>query len=300
MPFFGTILFLIMFIFRGNLLLMKELIVTKASGDTALFEMEKLRQSMRNSGADEKQIDRVVKDIEPRLYQGISTKKIYKWAFAMLKKQSKPTAARYQLKRAIMELGPSGFPFETFISHVLKKQGYHTKVGVIVRGTCVSHEIDVIASTEKEHLMVECKFHSEPGKMSDVKVPLYIQSRFQDVKAQWELQASLKGKDIQGWVVTNTRFSPDAIKYGNCIGLHLLSWDFPLKSNLKGMIDSFGLYPLTCITGLTSAEKNKLLSQKILFCSELLADPELLASLAISETRISNILNEIRQLNMNN
>lgn len=277
---------------------MKELIITKASGDTAIFEMDKLRQSMRNSGADEKQIDKVVKDIEPRLYQGITTKKIYKWAFAMLKKQSKPVAARYQLKRAIMELGPSGFPFEIFVSQVLKKQGYHTKVGVIVKGTCVSHEIDVIASTEKEHLMVECKFHSEPGKMSDVKVPLYIQSRFQDVKAQWELQSGLKGKDIQGWVVTNTRFSPDAVQYGTCIGLHLLSWDYPLNTSLKSMIDEFGLYPVTCLTGLTAVEKTRLLSQKVLFCTELLADPNILRMLSISEIRISNLLKEISHLNM--
>jgi hypothetical protein len=276
---------------------MKELIITKASGETAIFEMDKLRQSMRNSGADEAQIEKVVKDIEPRLYQGITTKKIYKWAFAMLKKQSKPVAARYQLKRAIMELGPSGFPFETFISHVLKNQGYHTKVGIIVQGTCVTHEIDVIASTDKEHLMVECKFHSEPGKMSDVKVPLYIQSRYLDVKAQWELQPALKGKDIQGWVVTNTRFSPDAVQYGRCIGLNLLSWDYPLNNSLKEMIDKFGLYPLTCLTGLTAAEKTKLLSQKVLFCTELLADQQLLHGLALSEARISSVLTEIRHLN---
>ena len=42
-------------------------------------------------------------------------------AFNLLKANSKFVAAKYQLKRAIMELGPSGYPFESFISEVLKQ-----------------------------------------------------------------------------------------------------------------------------------------------------------------------------------
>ena len=276
----------------------KELIITKASGDTAIFEMDKLRQSMRNAGATEEQIEYVVKDIEPRLYQGMTTKTIYKWAFSILKKQSKPIAARYQLKKAIMDIGPSGFPFEIFVSELLKKSGYSTKVGTVIQGSCVSHEIDVIASTEKEHLMVECKFHSQAGKMSDVKVPLYIQSRFIDVSSKWILQASLKNKHLQGLVVTNTRFSPDAVQYAHCIGLRILSWDYPLHEGLKDLIDQYFLYPITCLTSITTLEKNSLLKSKTLLCAELLRDQEPLKSISISEKRIASILTEINHMNI--
>ncbi len=31
------------------------------------------------------------------------------------------------------------------------------------------HELAVVASADTEHMMMECKFHSMQGKMSDVK-----------------------------------------------------------------------------------------------------------------------------------
>lgn len=62
-----------------------------------------------------------------------------------------------------MELGPSGFPFEKFISEILKFQGFAVQVGVIVEGHCVKHEIDVVAEKGEEHFMIECKFHNTQG-----------------------------------------------------------------------------------------------------------------------------------------
>ena len=50
---------------------MEDLIITKASGKEVVFSFEKLRQSLRNSGANEIQINQVVEDITPRLQQGI-------------------------------------------------------------------------------------------------------------------------------------------------------------------------------------------------------------------------------------
>ena len=224
---------------------MEELIVTKASGEEVVFSMDKLRQSLRNSGATEEQVDKVIKVIEPQLFNGISTKKIYTWAFSILKKSNGSVAAKYQLKKAITEFGPSGFPFEKFIGKLFERKGYHVKIGIIVQGTCVSHELDVVASSETEHMMMECKFHSMQGKMSDVKVPLYIHSRFNDVKSQWVLNKQLKDKQLKAWVVTNTRFSPDALRYGTCAGLNLLSWDYPLNESIKVMIDRYKHYPIT-------------------------------------------------------
>ena len=44
-----------------------------------------------------------------------------------------------------MELGPSGFPFEKLVGKILEQEGFETRVGVIVQGNCVQHEVDVIA-----------------------------------------------------------------------------------------------------------------------------------------------------------
>ena len=162
-----------------------EITVTKYSGEKAPFDMEKLRQSLQRSGAKEKVIDAVVEQVLPILYEGISTKEIYKKAFALLRKKERPAAARYNLKKALLQLGPTGFPFELYVAELLKAKGYETRTGQIVQGNCVQHEVDVIAQKAEKHFMVECKFHSDQGRRCDVKIPLYIQSRFKDVEAAW-------------------------------------------------------------------------------------------------------------------
>lgn|SRR5574343_39384 len=275
---------------------MEELIVTKASGEEVVFSMDKLRQSLRNSGATEDQVNKVIKVIEPQLFNGISTKKIYTWAFSILKKSTNSVAAKYQLKKAITEFGPSGFPFEKFIGKLFERKGYHVKIGIIVQGTCVSHELDVVASSETEHMMMECKFHSMQGKMSDVKVPLYIHSRFNDVKSQWVLNKQLKDKQLKAWVVTNTRFSPDALRYGTCAGLNLLSWDYPLNESIKVMIDRYKHYPITCLTQLTKPEKEHLLENNVVLCSELKDDYARLNAMHIPDKRIQQIKKELEKL----
>lgn len=275
---------------------MEELIVTKASGEEVVFSMDKLRQSLRNSGATEEQVDKVIKVIEPQLFNGISTKKIYAWAFSILKKSTGSVAAKYQLKKAITEFGPSGFPFEKYIGKLFERKGYHVKVGIIVHGTCVSHELDVVASSETEHMMMECKFHSTQGKMSDVKVPLYIHSRFNDVKSQWLLNKQIKDKNLKAWVVTNTRFSPDALRYGTCAGLNLLSWDYPLNESIKVMIDRYKHYPITCLTLLTKPEKEHLLENNVVLCSELKEDYARLNALHIPDKRLQQIKKELEKL----
>jgi hypothetical protein len=277
---------------------MKEVMVTKASGEEVVFSMEKLRQSLRNSGATEEQVEKVIKAIEPQLFNGISTKKIYNWAFSILKKSTDSVAAKYQLKKAITEFGPSGFPFERFIGKLFERKGYHVKVGVVEQGTCVSHELDVVASSDTEHMMMECKFHSMQGKMSDVKVPLYIHSRFNDVKSQWLLNKQLKDKQLKVWVVTNTRFSPDALRYATCAGLNLLSWDYPLNESIKVMIDRYKHYPITCLTLLTKSEKEHLLENNVVLCSELKEDYARLNALHIPEKRIQQIKKELEKLIM--
>ena len=275
---------------------MEELIVTKAGGQQVVFSEEKLRTSLRNSGATEEIIATVFAELLPQLYSGISTRKIYRLAFNKLKNRSKHIASRYKLKQAIMELGPDGFIFEEFVAGLLKQKGYHTKVGSILQGKCIKHEIDVIATSDKEQILVECKYHSQPGKISDVKIPLYIRSRFEDVKENWMTYPELKSKELNCLIVTNTRFSPDAMTYGRCVGLDLLGWDYPIGKGIKDLIDQLGLYPITCLNTLSKAEKDHLLGQGILFCSDLTDRPEILHQSTMKASRIKNLLEEVKKL----
>ncbi|RZK62264.1 MAG: ATPase, partial [Pedobacter sp.] len=124
-----------------------------------------------------------------------------------------------------MELGPSGYPFEKYFAAILQHIGYSLRTGVILQGACVKHEVDVIAEKENQHEMVECKFHQQQGTFCDVKIPLYIHARFKDVEAGFTDRSPKNNTLHQGWVVTNTRFTTDAIHYGTCAGLKLIGWN---------------------------------------------------------------------------
>ncbi len=265
--------------------------IQKSSGEKVSFSIPKLKKSLRHSGANEKDIEHIINIVRDELYHGISTREIYNRAFALLKKKKSVFASKYKLKKAIYELGPTGFPFERFIAEILSHSGYRVEVGQFVQGKCVSHEVDVVAVKDTNKLFVECKFHGEEGRNCDVKIPLYIYSRYTDITTSQSQEY-----DYKGWVVTNTRFTSDAIQYGQCVGLYLLSWDFPEGNGLKDRIDSIGLYPITVSTLLSHREKLFLLDRDVVLCKQLLMDSFYLDHLGVSETRKKHILNELKLL----
>jgi len=272
--------------------------VTKVSGDVVPFEENKLVHSLERSGASESIINEVLKEVRGHLYEGIPTKHIYRMAFAILKKRTASSAARYQLKQAIADLGPTGYPFERLVGALFEHQGYHVQVGQLVQGRCVQHEVDVIAEKNGTRNMMECKFHADPNRKADVKVPLYIRSRFVDVMEAW--QKTEPDLDYVGWVVTNARFTTDALDYGRCIGLQLLSWDYPQHGSLKERVDGSKLLPITCLTTLKKTEKQQLLENGVVFCRDIHADPETLNGIGLTLSRSGKVMDEVKAICNNN
>ena len=269
--------------------------IIKSSGKRVKFSIEKLRNSLRRSGANEQIVSEIIDIVRNELYQDISTKEIYNRAFSLLKKKKSVFASKYKLKKAIYELGPTGFPFEQFVAAILRYSGYETEVGTILQGKCVSHEVDVIARKNDQHIIAECKFHGDQRNKCNVKIPLYIHSRYRDILANYSNGTGNKGPN-EGWVVTNTRFTKDAIIFGKCSGLYLMSWDHPKENGLKDRIDRLGLYPVTVSTLLSRREKQFLLSRDIVLCRELINEHFYLDHLGISENRKKRILTEIGML----
>lgn len=272
------------------------ILVTKMSGDQVFFDEEKLKKSLRRAKADEDIIAQVIEKVKNELYEMIPTKEIYKLAFSYLRKHSSQSASRYKLKSAILELGPSGFPFEKYVAELLKFKNYQTEVGNIVEGHCVTHEIDILAENENQYLIIECKFHSDQRRFCDVKVPLYIHSRFKDVESKMRERNKKNQKNYVGGLVTNTRFSSDALQYGKCMSMYMLSWDYPLNKGLKNLIDESGLHPITSLLTLLRQEKELILNKGIVLCKDLLKEEKYLREIHISETRIRKIIEEIRSL----
>jgi Holliday junction resolvase-like predicted endonuclease len=274
----------------------KSVLIKKYSGEYQAFDVNKLINSLRRSNADEEIIQNIAFKVQEQLEEGMTTQKIYKLAFKMLKNKSSVSASKYTLKKALMKLGPSGFPFEKLVGKLLEHEGFATKVGVIVQGKCVQHEIDVIAQKDDNHFMIECKYHSSQDRFCNIKIPLYIQSRFLDVESQWKQQNGHKAKIHKGCLYTNTRFTSDAIKYGKCVGLLLTSWDYPNGNGLKERIDKSGLHPLTTLTSLRVTEKTMLLDKGIVLCKELHENPELLDQIGINTKRQKKILEDSKAL----
>ena len=88
----------------------------------------------------------------------------------------------------------------------------------------------------------------------------------------------------------------DAINYAKCVGLTMLSWDFPLNKGIKENIDTYGLYPVTVLTNLTLKEKHQLIENDIVLVKELYKSSNTLKKIGVSEIKIKRIFEEIRHL----
>jgi len=270
--------------------------VTKFSGEVVVFDEEKLKKSLSKSGARQEAVDNVITAVEKELYEGIPTKKIYKLAFQQLKKVSNVHAAKYNLRSAIQALGPAGFYFEKFIARLFEIEGCETITNYSLQVKCVLHEVDVILKKENRISMVECKFHGSQDAKTDVKVPMYILSRFNDLKVQPYPLFNNEAIIENCWIITNNRFTEDAIQFATCSNLKLLSWNYPPHASLKNKIDNYNIYPVTALTTLTIAEKDKLLAQNIITARDLIASSDVLHKIQLSPNRIKNVLKEANQL----
>lgn len=273
-----------------------EVLITKASGETEQFSEAKLRRSLEHVNASSAVIEKIVEHVRNELKPGMPTSQIYRHAFSLLRKQGRPVAARYALKQAIRELGPSGHPFERLVGALLASEGFSVGVSKIVQGLCVTHEVDVIAQKDTRHIMVECKFHNQPGIKSDVKISLYIQARFQDVEKAWQKNPGHTEKFHEAWLITNTKLTGDAIRYAECVGMKAIGWNYPENESLEMRIDRSGIHPVTCLTTLSNSQKQQLVQKGVVLCKDLLNQLDTLRSIGLQEAKITQVVHEANQL----
>ncbi len=268
------------------------LFITKADGEVEEFDPAKLEHSLELAGATSTTRARILAHVLHELTAGMSTDDIYKRAFAILKSDENiPVAARYSIKRAVFALGPSGFPFEQFIAEILRGHGWKTHTGVTLSGRCAPHEVDVLAEKDGQRIGIEAKFHNDPGGKTDIKDALYVYARFEDLKQATDPRSHVD----QGWLVTNTGFTHNAVHYAECSGLTLLGWDYPRTRGLLQLIEEASVHPLTALTTLTESEKRHLLENKIVLCKSLQA-PNILMEYGVKPDRIPVVIEEAKRL----
>jgi len=268
------------------------ILVTKADGEQEPFDPAKLEHSLQLAGASSTMRARVLAEILHELRAGVMTEDIYRRAFELLRREEAlPVAARYSIKRAVFALGPSGFPFEQFLAEVLRSHGWRAHAEVTLTGRCVPHEVDVLAEKDGKRIGIEAKFHNDPGGKTDIKDALYVHARYEDLKHA----PNPSSRVDEGWLVTNTRFTRNAIRYAGCSNLTLIGWDYPRTRGLLHLIEEGRVHPLTCLTTLSEGEKRRLLDSKIVLCKSV-TTRHLLDEYGVKPDRIPHVLDEARLL----
>jgi hypothetical protein len=235
--------------------------VIKASGEKVKYDRRKIIGSLIRAGSDKNHASEIVTQIEKELRDGVSTKEILKLALKKLGDRPE-IAMRYNLKAAVMSLGPAGFAFEKFFSEVLREYGYETKTNQIMQGKNVTHEVDIVAKEVKtgKRFMIECKYHNQPGIYTDVKSTLYTYARFLDLKKFFD----------SPWLVSNTKFSSDAVNYSKGIGMKITSWSYPEGSSIQSLIEEKNLYPITILKSAKGFTRDRLADAGLMLVKDIL------------------------------
>lgn len=263
--------------------------IVKANGEKETFSEAKIIRSIQKIGIPAATQEEVLKHVHEKLYENMPTSEIYKHIVEFLDTTPHPySKSKYSLKQAIMDLGPTGYPFEDYVATLFHAEGYDTMIRTVLQGECITHEIDVIAKKGAEKIMVEAKFHNGNGVKTDVQVALYTYARFEDV--------TLKEKFTKPLLITNTKATADAVAYAQCKGMNIITWSYPEDGSLRDLVEKYHLYPITALQSLPSSYKQSLLEQGIVLCRDICTNHTLLSRLSLSPTKEEEILKEIKFL----
>ena len=268
--------------------------VVKYSGEVEEFSPEKIKRTIINASGSKKLAEEAVREVVQQYHDPMTTKEILEILLGLLKKEP-GVAERYDLKRAIMSLGPSGFPFEIFFAHILEHYGYTTKVGEKLIGNNLVYEIDIVAQKlppgkqSGKKFLVECKYHNKPGLATKVRYAKQTHEKF----------LALKNYNFdQPWLVTNTKCSFDTIEYAKSVNMKITSWGYPKEESLMVLIKKQKLYPITILQSPPNKIKEKLYNSKILIAQDLLqySLPELKQKLQLPEKEITGIIRKVKDI----
>ena len=242
------------------------------------------------AGASRKTAMKILKKVRSRVYRNMDTGNIYNLVLNAMAEEKglDGLRQRYQLKDAIMRLGPSGFHFENYVANLLQQYGLNIKgIGKKIKGKCATHEIDLIAESRGKKFLIECKYHSSHGIFTGLKVSLYTHARFLDTSPNFDNEV----------IVCNTKISASAKKYSKCVGQQVYSWRYPPNQSLEKIIEQNQLYPIT-ILDLTKQELYSFSKNKIMIAKDILRinAPSLSKMTGIKTKRIIELQKSVGQI----
>ncbi|MGF3522594.1 MAG: restriction endonuclease [Candidatus Bathyarchaeia archaeon] len=250
--------------------------VTKANGAKQPFDKNKVVQTCLRLGASQQVAFEVAAKVESRVYNGISTAKILQMIFRFLSKYRPETRNFIDLRRGL-SLMRSKPDFEVFVQLLLAHHGFEVTPNTIIKGKCVEHEVDAIAKKNGITYFVEAKHHVKYHTPTGLDESRIARAVLEDASEGFTLGITELKVD-RAMIVTNTRFSEQATRYGACRGIVQIGWSLPQHLDLRSMIEVKHLYPLTCIRGLPRKIQERLSDAGIVLIRQMTEeDPKKLA-----------------------
>ena len=251
--------------------------VVKHNGEREEFSDEKVMRSMLRTGIPKQEAQLVLERVKTKIHDGITTAKLYHIVRDEMKDGARACfSCRYSLREAILKLGPAGFKFEKYVASILNAMGYKAYLPEQeLVGSCVMHEVDIIAEKDGKRHFIEVKFRNEYSDYVDLKNVMAAWARFLDL---CDAEASGKSREHfdDPWLVTNAQFSDRGEQFGTCKGMHLLGWKTPRNGKtFMQIVDDKKMYPVTVMHNLSNHELAMLSRANWMLCSELAEqDPE--------------------------
>jgi Holliday junction resolvase-like predicted endonuclease len=209
----------------------------------------------------------VASRLEQKVYDGIESKRILSLIFRQLRRYSNATKHHIDLRKALAMMNPKP-DFEQYVRFLLEKQGYKVTPNTVVRGKCVEHEIDAIATKDGKTYIVEVKHHSNHHTLSGLDVDRISRATFEDITEGFKL--GLNSLNLEkALIVCNAKLSEHAKRYAECRGISHIGWRYPPDRGIERMIEENKLYPITYLKNLDSASIRKLTGAGVLLLRQL-------------------------------
>jgi len=270
--------------------------IIKKNGHEELFAPGKLCESMVMVGAPDELAKQVCSIVDESIESGVSTDKIFNTTRKYLKNFNPKVSALYALERGLGALGPSGFIFEQYVAALFKEMGYKVKTNVYAEGEGVTHEIDVWAEKGNVVYIIEAKYRNDYQSKTHINQVMYADARMEDIKRRAIADGDLREYYI--WVVTNTRFTDNALNYVAHREMQLMGWDYPKYINLKKIVSEKKLYPVTILPSITKKALRTLSQKGIILVKSLygMSARDLQQECDLSATLARKLEQEIQEL----
>lgn len=267
--------------------------IIKASGEKEAYQKSKFCKSLKRAGASPDLVKKICERVEKELKPGMSTSALFGKTSKYLAQENPGVAVRYNLKKGMMELGPAGFFFEQYVETILRSYGYETKRNQIMKGRCVSHEIDVVAHKGNTHFLVEVKYHNRRGLKTDITVAMYADARLLDITPAQE-RKEFRRNPHKVWLITNTKFTTTAIRYGKCKNVVMTGWNYPRGESLEDLIEKNKLYPVTALYSVGTFEREQFAKRNMMLVRDILPYSALglAEKIGVDKTRAGRIVHE--------